>query len=115
VSEQGTAQRSHRGKRTWAASALALAARRWSCAHNIMIRAAAVTEIHLRFPSILSRSFPQRVTQQRAAELVRRRRVHDTGKVLSRGGCQNRWQSLINCDHGDSITTGRHARTKWDL
>jgi hypothetical protein len=25
--------------------------------------------------------------------------------LLSRDGCQNRWQSLINCDHGDSITS----------
>eukprot|EP01047_Picozoa_sp_COSAG01_P082356 COSAG01_NODE_16781_length_1204_cov_12.532127_2_plen_185_part_00 len=30
------------------------------------------------------------------------------GSVLSRGGCPNRWHSLVNCDHGDS-TSGR-----WD-
>jgi hypothetical protein len=23
---------------------------------------------------------------------------------LGRGGCQNRWQLLVSCDHGDSIT-----------
>eukprot|EP01047_Picozoa_sp_COSAG01_P011224 COSAG01_NODE_491_length_16354_cov_26.550784_3_plen_191_part_00 len=28
------------------------------------------------------------------------------GYLLSRGGCPNRWHSLVSCDHGDS-TTGR--------
>jgi hypothetical protein len=28
------------------------------------------------------------------------------GYLSSRGGCQNRWHSLVSCDHGDS-TTGR--------
>jgi hypothetical protein len=26
------------------------------------------------------------------------------GESLSRGGCQNRWHSLIKCNHVDSIT-----------
>eukprot|EP01049_Picozoa_sp_SAG25_P002945 SAG25_NODE_160_length_13390_cov_9.002708_13_plen_90_part_00 len=28
------------------------------------------------------------------------------GYLLSRGGCQYRWHSLVSCDHGNS-TTGR--------
>jgi hypothetical protein len=27
------------------------------------------------------------------------------GFLSSRGGCQNRWHSLVNCDHGDSTTS----------
>jgi hypothetical protein len=27
-------------------------------------------------------------------------------RSLHRGGCPNRWHSLVNCDHGDSITRG---------
>eukprot|EP01047_Picozoa_sp_COSAG01_P033667 COSAG01_NODE_2487_length_7592_cov_4.423328_2_plen_137_part_00 len=27
------------------------------------------------------------------------------GYLSSRGGCQNRWHSLVNCDHGDSTTS----------
>jgi hypothetical protein len=27
------------------------------------------------------------------------------GYLSSRGGCQNRWHSLVNCDHGDSTSS----------
>jgi hypothetical protein len=27
------------------------------------------------------------------------------GYLSSRGGCQNRWHSLLNCEHGDSTTS----------
>jgi hypothetical protein len=27
------------------------------------------------------------------------------GYLLRRGGCQNRWHSLVSCDHGDSTTS----------
>jgi hypothetical protein len=27
------------------------------------------------------------------------------GYLSSRGGCQKRWHSLVNCDHGDSTTS----------
>eukprot|EP01047_Picozoa_sp_COSAG01_P068158 COSAG01_NODE_9786_length_2343_cov_9.324866_1_plen_98_part_10 len=33
---------------------------------------------------------------------------------LSRGGCPNRWCSLENCSHGDSLT-GRFGRTALSL
>jgi hypothetical protein len=28
-----------------------------------------------------------------------------TAQSLSRGGCQTRWHWLVNCDHGDSLTS----------
>eukprot|EP01047_Picozoa_sp_COSAG01_P009465 COSAG01_NODE_389_length_17708_cov_111.404452_5_plen_209_part_00 len=41
------------------------------------------------------------------ALLRRAARCVQNGYLLRRGGCQNRWHSLVNRDHGDSTTTGR--------
>jgi hypothetical protein len=30
---------------------------------------------------------------------------HQNGYLSSRGGCQNCWHSLVNCDHGDSTAS----------
>jgi hypothetical protein len=35
----------------------------------------------------------------------RRRACSQNGYLSSRGGYQNRWHSLVNCDHGDSTTS----------
>jgi hypothetical protein len=31
---------------------------------------------------------------------------HQNGCLSSRGGCPNRWHSLVSCDHGDSTASG---------
>jgi hypothetical protein len=33
------------------------------------------------------------------------RHAVENGYLSRRGGCQNRWHSLVNCDHGDSTTS----------
>jgi hypothetical protein len=35
----------------------------------------------------------------------RRRCCSQNGYLSSRGGCPNRWHSLVNCDHGDSTSS----------
>jgi hypothetical protein len=37
-------------------------------------------------------------------EVQRRSQLLTTCVLLSRGGCHNSWHSVVNCDHGDSIT-----------
>jgi hypothetical protein len=37
--------------------------------------------------------------------LLDHERCGQNGYLSSRGGCPNRWHSLLNCDHGDSTTS----------
>jgi hypothetical protein len=55
---------------------------------------------------------PELLQCRERCELGRQRALEATsdpcsqdGYLLRRGGCQNRWHSLLNCDHGDSTTS----------
>jgi hypothetical protein len=39
------------------------------------------------------------------ARVLARVLCSQNGYLSGRGGCQNRWHSLVNCDHGDSTTS----------
>jgi hypothetical protein len=46
---------------------------------------------------------PQRVLRQAVDEHILA--CSQNGYLLGRGGCQHRWHSLVNCDHGDSTSS----------
>jgi hypothetical protein len=48
------------------------------------------------------------VTDQHVLPLLESVQVSGPLRLLSRGGCQKRWHSRVNCDHGDA-TPSRFA------
>jgi hypothetical protein len=57
----------------------------------------------LRALEASTQSFDQYVAEQ-ALKVKHLRQVSERAGLLSRGGCQHRWHSLVNCNHGDSMT-----------